>query len=329
MEITDMNEAEVVSYRYDPYGAVTITVGGTPQSSDPLGNPWTYTGRFHDEETGLYYYRARYYAPEAGRFLQRDPLGYAPGVHMYQYADSCPIGYIDPMGADDLNSGNIGPPPAGVGSNSQLGADDSHATNPTEDEIKKAVDSFMPQMSPDAGPRLTRTPANPLSRPLAPLVGGSGWSWPTVGGSDAGAGFNPTSLFRSEPDDSSPPSFYPPGDPGGGETPFLPPTLPPPTAPQFPPPTQPKPKDPFWPFTAGRDPFGSGYMVGLHLGSGGTIYVSAQPGGSFPYFPPGSVGFGFDDPDAHLPIVGRCHLKVGAQVGKKNSSIGLKISKDL
>jgi len=31
MEITDMNEAEVVSYRYDPYGTVTITVGGTPQ----------------------------------------------------------------------------------------------------------------------------------------------------------------------------------------------------------------------------------------------------------------------------------------------------------
>ena len=46
MEITDMNEAEVVSYRYDPYGAVTITVGGTPQGSDPLGNPWMYTGRF-------------------------------------------------------------------------------------------------------------------------------------------------------------------------------------------------------------------------------------------------------------------------------------------
>jgi RHS repeat-associated protein len=77
MAITDMNEAEVVSYRYDPYGKVTITRGGTPQSSDPLGNHWTFTGRFLDEEAGLYYYRARYYDPATGRFLQRDPLGYS------------------------------------------------------------------------------------------------------------------------------------------------------------------------------------------------------------------------------------------------------------
>jgi RHS repeat-associated protein len=77
MEITDMNQAEVVSYRYDPYGKVAITRGGTPQSSDPLGNHWTFTGRFLDEETGLLYYRARYYDPVTGRFLQRDPLGCA------------------------------------------------------------------------------------------------------------------------------------------------------------------------------------------------------------------------------------------------------------
>jgi RHS repeat-associated protein len=98
MEITDMNEAEVVSYRYDPYGAVTITVGGTPQSSDPLGNPWTYTGRFHDEETGLHYYRARYYSPETGRFLARDPLGYDAGTNLYAYVDSDPLRYRDPSG---------------------------------------------------------------------------------------------------------------------------------------------------------------------------------------------------------------------------------------
>jgi RHS repeat-associated protein len=100
MEITDMNEAEVVSYRYDPYGAVTITVGGTLQSSDPLGNPWTYTGRFHDEETGLYYYRARYYPPETGRFLQRDPEGLAVGSNLYEYTRGRPVVARDPTGRD-------------------------------------------------------------------------------------------------------------------------------------------------------------------------------------------------------------------------------------
>ena len=58
-----MNEAEVVSYRYDPYGAVTITRGRRRRRrAIRSGNPWMYTGRFHDEETGLYYYRARYYS---------------------------------------------------------------------------------------------------------------------------------------------------------------------------------------------------------------------------------------------------------------------------
>jgi RHS repeat-associated protein len=75
-------------------------VSGTPQSSDQLGNPWTYTGRFHDEETGLYYYRARYYSPEAGRFLQRDPIEYLGGSNLYEYCASGPVDAVDPMGLD-------------------------------------------------------------------------------------------------------------------------------------------------------------------------------------------------------------------------------------
>ena len=98
MEITDMNEAVAVSYRYDPYGAVTITRSSQVQSSDPLGQPWMYTGRFSDEETGLYYYRARYYSSETGRFLQRDPLGYRPGRNLYEYVRSAPSVFVDPLG---------------------------------------------------------------------------------------------------------------------------------------------------------------------------------------------------------------------------------------
>lgn len=44
-----------------------------------------FTGRFNDEETGLYYYRARYYDPETGRFVQRDPAGYSEGPNLFQY----------------------------------------------------------------------------------------------------------------------------------------------------------------------------------------------------------------------------------------------------
>jgi RHS repeat-associated protein len=91
MEISDLNQGTVVGYRYDPYGRVTITRGGTPQTTDPLGQHWTYTGRFHDEESGLHYYRARYYDPALGRFLQRDPLGYAEGPNLFEYASSNPL----------------------------------------------------------------------------------------------------------------------------------------------------------------------------------------------------------------------------------------------
>jgi RHS repeat-associated protein len=98
MEITEMDEDVAVSYRYDPYGAVTITRNSQEQSSDPLGNPWMYTARFTDEETGLYFYRARYYSPDTGRFLQRDPIGYVDGLNLYVYAKGAPGNHVDPLG---------------------------------------------------------------------------------------------------------------------------------------------------------------------------------------------------------------------------------------
>jgi len=98
MEITDMNQAEVVSYRYDPYGKVTITVGGTPQSSDPLGNHWTFAGMFLDEESALLYCRARHCDPCTGRFAQRDPLGVAAGPSLFVYVDNRPPNERDPSG---------------------------------------------------------------------------------------------------------------------------------------------------------------------------------------------------------------------------------------
>ena len=77
---------------------MTITRGGTPQSSDPLGNHWTFTGRFLDEESGLLYYRARYYDPATGRFLQRDPLGYSQGPGLFTYVASNLPNRRDPSG---------------------------------------------------------------------------------------------------------------------------------------------------------------------------------------------------------------------------------------
>jgi RHS repeat-associated protein len=51
-------------------------------------------------ETGLYYYRARYYDPSAGRFLSEDPMGFAAGVNFYPYATNRATNFRDPDGMD-------------------------------------------------------------------------------------------------------------------------------------------------------------------------------------------------------------------------------------
>jgi RHS repeat-associated protein len=99
----------VERYRYDAYGFVTVTDGafnpipqnawGTPHSA--IGNPYMFTGRQLDEETGLYFYRARYYDTAKGRFLQRDPLEYSAAVNQYEYVSDEPTFAVDPSGLDE------------------------------------------------------------------------------------------------------------------------------------------------------------------------------------------------------------------------------------
>ncbi len=71
-------------------------------SSGNSENFLKYTGREHDAEIGLYYYRARYYDPEVGRFLNEDPIGFEAGVNFYAYVGNNPVNYSDPDGLEPL-----------------------------------------------------------------------------------------------------------------------------------------------------------------------------------------------------------------------------------
>jgi RHS repeat-associated protein len=79
------------TYTFDSYGKLNTSTG-------TLTNPFQYTGRESDQETGLYYYRARYYDPTIGRFTSEDPIGLQGGPNFYDYVGNDPVDFNDPRG---------------------------------------------------------------------------------------------------------------------------------------------------------------------------------------------------------------------------------------
>lgn len=101
-QVTGPSETVVEKYLYDPYGKPTIKSGaGTTISASAIRSPYLFTGRQLDEESGLYYYRARMYSADLRRFIQRDPLEYHDGPNALTYATSRPTSRSDPLGLDD------------------------------------------------------------------------------------------------------------------------------------------------------------------------------------------------------------------------------------
>lgn len=78
-------------YSYDLFGM--------PKPTTSFRNPYQFTSREWDPETGFYFYRARYYDSLVGKFIQKDPIGFEGGdVNLYGYVQNNPINYVDPSG---------------------------------------------------------------------------------------------------------------------------------------------------------------------------------------------------------------------------------------
>ncbi len=119
LALTDAAGAVLERYIYDSFGKPTVTnvsVPGTGTASF-FNNPILFTGREWEPEAGVYYYRTRYYHPGIGRFISRDPLGYAPDLNVYRYVGNSPYNWVDPLGwmslpagaSADINRGPRGP----------------------------------------------------------------------------------------------------------------------------------------------------------------------------------------------------------------------------
>ncbi|EGP18698.1 RHS repeat-associated core domain-containing protein, partial [Halomonas sp. TD01] len=73
--------------------------------------PIRFQGQWHDEESGLYYNRHRYYDPEQGRYISQDPIGLRGGTNLYGYVTN-PTGMVDPLGLEvvgtfDVSTGDL------------------------------------------------------------------------------------------------------------------------------------------------------------------------------------------------------------------------------
>ncbi len=122
MMLTDEEGDVVEGYYYDAFGSpIVVTSPGTDgdwltpadgsvAAESTVGNPYLFTGRRYDAETGLYYYRLRMYHPWLGRFMQPDPIHYGDGMNLYAYCHNNPVNGRDPMGLEFVMVNFLGQP---------------------------------------------------------------------------------------------------------------------------------------------------------------------------------------------------------------------------
>jgi len=98
-QLTSLTGAVTDTYEYDAYGNEITSTGTTP-------NNYLYRGEQWDSDLNLYYMRARYYNPQTGRFMSRDPYNgkfrIPTTLHKYLYAAGDPVTFVDPNGREEI-----------------------------------------------------------------------------------------------------------------------------------------------------------------------------------------------------------------------------------
>ena len=96
--LTNSAGSALAAYTTDAFGKPVSTADST------VNNPFRYTGREYDSETGLYYYRARYYDSKIGRFLAGDPIQFYGGTNFYAYTQNNPVLLVNPEGLEHVSA---------------------------------------------------------------------------------------------------------------------------------------------------------------------------------------------------------------------------------
>jgi RHS repeat-associated protein len=88
-------------YEYSPFGETLVAIGELAEA-----NPFRFSTKYHERESGLVYYGRRYYNPELGWWISRDPIGERGGKNLYCMARNRVINRFDPLGTTDTTGGS-------------------------------------------------------------------------------------------------------------------------------------------------------------------------------------------------------------------------------
>jgi len=102
LALADASGSVQTQYSYEPFGVTSLSGAASANTSQ-------YAGRENDSD-GLYYYRSRYYAPTAQRFISEDPIGILGlDVNFYAYVENNPVNFTDPSGLWKYHGNWCGP----------------------------------------------------------------------------------------------------------------------------------------------------------------------------------------------------------------------------
>lgn len=119
----------VAKYEYSPFGELLRAEGSYAAS-----NPFRFSTKFTDDETGLVYYGHRYYSPANGRFINRDPIEEQGGINLYGFCANDGINGFDVLGMDKLKSdGSVEMDPVVVGINEKPSTGSSSSSSSSGD----------------------------------------------------------------------------------------------------------------------------------------------------------------------------------------------------
>ena len=91
--LVDTNGNAVARYDYDPYGNITSQSGDRADA-----NSFRFSSKYWEGELGIYYYGYRFYSPQLGRWIGRDPIEEGGGANLYRFVGNIPINRIDFLG---------------------------------------------------------------------------------------------------------------------------------------------------------------------------------------------------------------------------------------